>query len=293
MRLYLPARPPFSLSQVIHSHGWAQLAPFVAEADSGDLITVVELRQGPVVRLRIRPVQDGVSVTVDSDLSPDMQDEIRDTVTWMLGLDEDFAAFYEMAGQEPKLAHVEQAARGRILRSPSLFEDVVKTILTTNTAWSGTIRMNAALVERFGAPLQGDATGKAFPTARRLAGVDVERLRVEAKLGYRAPYVAELARSVASGGLELEALKHRALPTSEVRKRLLALKGVGDYATANLLMLLGRYDSIPVDSWAMKMVSQEWYGGQPVSRAEVEEAFERWGPYRGLAYWFWDWSFTG
>jgi 3-methyladenine DNA glycosylase/8-oxoguanine DNA glycosylase len=57
-------------------------------------------------------------------------------------------------------------------------------------------------------------------------------------------------------------------------------------------MILGRYDFVPVDSWAMKMVSHEWYGGEAVGQAEVEAAFERWGDWKGLAYWFWDWSRT-
>ena len=68
------------------------------------------------------------------------------------------------------------------------------------------------------------------------------------------------------------------------------IKGVGEYAAANLLMILGHYDFIPVDSWAIKMVSQEWHDGAPVRPTEVEAAFERWGEWKGLAYWFWDWS---
>ena len=65
------------------------------------------------------------------------------------------------------------------------------------------------------------------------------------------------------------------------------------YLAANLLMLLGRYDFVPVDSWALKMVSHEWYGGEPVVRGEVEAAFEHWEQWKGLSYWFWNWSCTG
>ncbi len=93
--------------------------------------------------------------------------------------------------------------------------------------------------------------------------------------------------------LDLEALKTAGVSTSQLHKRLLALKGVGDYAAANLLILLGRYDFVPVDSWAVKIVSHEWHGGEPVGRAEVEAAFERWEEWKGLAYWFWDWSYAG
>jgi N-glycosylase/DNA lyase len=131
---------------------------------------------------------------------------------------------------------------------------------------------------------------KAFPTPRRLAAVDVESLRREGKLGYRAPYVLGLAEGAASGELDLEALKSGDLPTPELRSRLLSLKGVGPYAAANLLMLLGRYDAIPIDSWALKMVSNEFYAGAPVGKKEVEAAFEGWGQWRGLAFWLWDWT---
>jgi 3-methyladenine DNA glycosylase/8-oxoguanine DNA glycosylase len=58
-------------------------------------------------------------------------------------------------------------------------------------------------------------------------------------------------------------------------------------------MLLGRSDFISVDSWALKLVSHEWHGGEQVRRAEVEAAFERWGEWKGLAYWLWDWSCAG
>jgi 3-methyladenine DNA glycosylase/8-oxoguanine DNA glycosylase len=102
--------------------------------------------------------------------------------------------------------------------------------------------------------------------------------------------VVELARAVTDGDLDLEGLKDARLTTDEVRERLLAIKGVGDYAAASLLVLLGHYDFVPIDSWARRMVSREWYDGEPVGRAEVEAAFERWGSWKGLAYWFWNWA---
>jgi 3-methyladenine DNA glycosylase/8-oxoguanine DNA glycosylase len=291
MELTLPAQPPFSLPAAVHSHGWWQLPPLVYSEGSGSLRYVSQLDSGQVVELRIGEAPGGVRVEVETPLTAAEQAEIASQVRWMLNLDLGLTGFYDLARQEPKLAHVETRAQGRILRSPTLFEDVVKTILTTNTAWSGTKRMVQAVVSEFGAPLPADPARHAFPASEQLAASDEQTLRSVGKLGYRAPYVLTLARAVASGDLDLEALKTIDLPTPELRKRLLALKGVGDYAAANLLMLLGRYDYLPVDSWALKVVSHEWHNGEPVGRAEVEAAFERWGPWRGLAYWFWDWSY--
>jgi len=292
MRWTLSARPPFSLSAVVGSHGWVRLAPFGEDDRTGGLTYVGQLESGRVLEMLIQEAESGVSVEVDSPLSEAEQAEMARQVEWMLGLGQDFSAFYALALKEPKLAHVEERAQGRVLRSPTLFEDTVKTILTTNTSWAGTIRMVKALVSQFGARLPADPARHAFPTPDQLAATDQEMLRSAAGLGYRAPYVLELARRVASGALDLEAFKTADIPTPQLRKQLLAIKGVGEYAAANLLMLLGRYDFVPVDSWALKMVSHEWYGGEPIGRAEVEAAFEPWGEWKGLAYWFWDWSYT-
>lgn len=292
MKLRLPAKPPFSLPAVVGSHGWIRLSPFSEIDGTGSFKYIDRLASGRVVELLVREAPGGVDVASDADLDESEKAEIAQKAQWMLALDMDFSTFYDLARDEPKLAKAAQGAKGRVLRSPSLFEDTVKTILTTNTTWGGTIRMVEALVSQFGTELPADQSGHAFPAPEQLAAADVETLRNQTRLGYRAPYVLELAQSIARGEVDLEALKNSDLPTLELRKELLALKGVGDYAAANLLMLLGRYDYIPVDSWALKMVSYEWFDGEPIGRRQVEEAFQRWENWQGLAFWFWDWSYS-
>lgn len=293
MDIVLEAQAPFSLPAVVRSHGWVQLAPFSSSDPYHDFRYVDRLQSGRVVTWDVQPRDSGALLSVDGELSPAEQRETEDKARWVLGLDQDLAPFYDVARQEPRLEKVVENAAGRILRSPTLFEDTVKTILTTNTAWSGTIRMVRALVDLYGEPSPEDPSRRAFPTPERLAVADVEALRKEARLGYRAPFVHELADRVARGDLDLEALKTADLPTGELRKELLALKGVGAYAAANLLMILGRTDFIPIDSYALKMVSNEFHGGEPVGPQEVEAAFARWGEWKGMAYWFWEWSGNG
>ena len=290
-QLHLAALPPFSLSAVALSHGWIQLPPFGYDRDSGTLTYVTRLGSDTITGLQIAEVRDGVDVTAGATLTAQEQAELAAQVTWMLGLNQDLVPFHTQARGEPKLAHVIGSARGRILRSSTLFEDTVKTILTTNTSWAGTIRMVEALVSRFGDPLPDDRTRHAFPTPARLASTEVQTLRLVARLGYRAPHVLDLARAVASGDLDLESLQTTDEPSEQLRARLLEINGVGAYSAANLLIILGRYDFIPVDSWARKLVSHEWYGGESVRSTDVEAAFERWGEWKGLAYWFWDWAY--
>ena len=290
MRLRLSASPPFSFESVVKSHGWWQLAPFAYDDKKKILTYNAHLSSDSVLELGINETASGVSVKVDDSLDKDEKQEVKQMVTWMLGLKQDFSTFYMLAGEEPKLARVVGQAKGRVLRSPTLFEDTIKTILTTNTLWAGTKRMVSNLVEQFGKPLD-DGSGRAFPAASRFAKTTEEVLRTETRLGYRAPYVLDVAKAFASSNAELEGLKTSNLATLDLRKKLLSLKGVGSYAAANLLIILGRYDFIPVDSWAKTVVSHEWHDGKSIGAMEIEAAFERWGKWKGLAYWFWDWSY--
>jgi 3-methyladenine DNA glycosylase/8-oxoguanine DNA glycosylase len=299
MDLTLPATPPFNLDAVVRSHGWVQLPPLSYDRERQTLTTVLRLGdgQGPdsIAEVCIRPTtgQDappGVVVTTTMPETVQTRTALTRDVTWMLQLRHDLSDFYELTRDEPHLAHVEAEAKGRILRSPTLFEDVVKTILTTNTSWQGTLRMTNALVTHLGTPLPAKPARRAFPTPGQIAAVDEAFLRDTTKLGYRAPRILALARDVVAHRIDLEALKADDRPTSEVREALLAIKGVGPYAAASLLALLGRFDDVPVDSWARTLVSKHRYDGEPVTPAQVRDAFADWGPWKALAYWFWDWN---
>lgn len=224
MKLTLTARPPFSFRSVVLSHGWMQLVPFTFDQDKGLLSYVDRLDSGRVFELRLREVPGGVAVEAGGTFSATERSEVKRKVTWMLGLDLDFSEFYALARTEPKLRHAEKRAQGRVLRCPSLFEDVIKTILTTNTLWAATKRMTANLVAQFGDPLHGDPSRHAFPTPTQLARTGETTLRSETRLGYRAPYILELARRVDSGALDLEAFKANDIPTHDLRKRLLDIK---------------------------------------------------------------------
>src|ERR1700690_2426515 len=288
MNLTLTARPPFNFLSVVNSHGWIQLAPFRFDEASEMLFYTDRLSSGRLVEYRISGSSNGVKVQTQS-LNKTERNEVRERVTWMFGLDQDFSLFYRAARKEPKLRTAKKLARGRVLRSPTFFEDVVKTILTTNTLWAATRRMNLNLIATFGDALM-DSDSKAFPAPDRIAASSDKVLRETVRVGYRAPALHQLAVHVASKQLDIESFKTSSLPTLDLRKELMKLNGVGPYAAANLLMILGRHDFIPIDSWALKVVSNEWYRGRPVTPKQVEKRFEKWGEYKGLAYWFWDWD---
>ena len=303
--LDLSARKPFNFHSVVNSHGWLQLAPFRFDETRQVLFYTDRLANGRLLEYRMSAAPEGIKVETRGKLSKPERNEVAEKVTWMFGLDQDFTPFYKIARAEPKLRKARKLAHGRVLRSPTFFEDVLKTILTTNTLWAATKRMNLNPIASFGELLPVALSGgqslpkaevegtRSLPTPQRIAASSEKALRETLRVGYRAPAILELAQRVASGELDIELFKTSSLPTLELRKELLKINGVGPYAAANLLMILGRSDFIPVDSWALKLVSHEWYRGKPVTPQQVERRFAKWGEFKGLAFWFWDWKYNG
>jgi 3-methyladenine DNA glycosylase/8-oxoguanine DNA glycosylase len=288
----LPARLPFNFLSVVNSHGWRQLAPFGFDEKTNTLSYTFRASNGRVIQLNMNDARTGVTVDVKGKLNKLESNEVKEAVTWMFALDADFSSFHKAARKEPKLQKAIKFAYGRVLRSPTLFEDVVKTLFTTNTLWGATKSMTQKLITSYGDPL-ADSEKKAFPTPKAIAASNPDKLKEKIRVGYRAPALHELAVHIASGALDLESLKTSTLSTLDLRKELLKLNGIGPYAAANLLLILGRSDFIPVDSWALKLVSHEWHRGRPVTEKEVQKAFEKWSEFKGFAFWFWDWKYNG
>jgi 3-methyladenine DNA glycosylase/8-oxoguanine DNA glycosylase len=219
-----------------------------------------------------------------------------DAVRHILRLDENLSEFYAAAREDSDLSWVTTGA-GRLMRSQTVYEDVVKTICTTNTAWSGTVRMVSAIVEHLGEPAAGAPAegpfGHAFPSPPVMAVAPESFYRDVARTGYRGPYLRSLAESVASGEIDLEELataEPDELPDDEVAARLLALPGVGPYAAAHIMMLIGRYSRLVFDSWTRPKYAS--LNGRKATDASIERRFRRYGRYSGLAFWLYltrDW----
>jgi 3-methyladenine DNA glycosylase/8-oxoguanine DNA glycosylase len=211
-------------------------------------------------------------------------DQVLAVVRGMLNLDEDLSGFYRMAAGDERLAWV-TAGAGRMLRSQTVYEDVVKTICTTNTAWSATVRMVTALVARLGERSVG-GFGAAFPTPAAMAAAPESFYRDEVRAGYRGAYLRTLATAVAAGDIDLEVLRQASpeeLPDDEVATRLLALPGVGPYAAAHVMMLLGRHSRLILDSWTRPTYAR--INGRKAADATILRRFRRYGRYAGLAFW--------
>jgi N-glycosylase/DNA lyase len=279
---------PVDLWRTLVSHGFAALPPLTLDEQARTLELTL-----PVDGVGARTVVVGAGTRGHAALSvagrkpsAAKTGQLVASVAHVLRLDEDLSGFYELVDGDPDLGWA-AAGAGRMLRSPTVFEDVVKTICTTNCAWSATERMVGALVEHLGTP--DTATGRrAFPTAAAMAAADESFYHEVVRAGYRGAYLGSLAASVAAGEIELESLSASAspdLPDDEVGERLLALPGVGPYAAAHVMMLLGRYSRLILDSWTRPKYARLTTGRKPPSDRTIERRFKRYGRYAGLAFW--------
>lgn len=302
-RFSMQTPDPFQFAETAYSHGWVVLAPNAWDEGLETVERIHMLDSGRVVRLILAAsaggTSDEIDVTVDhaGPLPPPARREIRGAVTRMLRLDEDLGPFYELCRDRGGRWERVTRGLGRLLRSPTVFEDVVKTICTTNIQWGGTKRMVRELVDAYGEPLPREvaaerpgAGDRAFPTPPTIADRPAEAFADEVNLGYRAPYVHELANRVTSGELDLERLADSDLPTPRLREELLVIRGVGSYAASTLQMLLGRYDDIAVDSVFRNFVSERYFEGERPSDEEARAVYDEWGDWRYLAYWYDLWA---
>ncbi len=142
-----PAGEVIDLRRVFLSHGIAELPPMRLDQKAWTFEITVPLARVGTRTLKISQARPGhglISVTGQS-LTPQVGAAVMAQVRHVLSLDVDLTPFYAVAAEDPDLAWVLTGA-GRMVRSPTVFEDVVKTICTTNTSWGGTMRMVNALV---------------------------------------------------------------------------------------------------------------------------------------------------
>jgi 3-methyladenine DNA glycosylase/8-oxoguanine DNA glycosylase len=287
-----PKGEPVDLARTIMSHGVADLAPGGVDEDANAYVTTVALDSVQPRTVRISDGPPGFArVEVEGRrLGTRTARDVNAAVRRILNLDEDLSDFYALVLDDPDHSWASRGA-GRMLRTPTVFEAVIKTVCTTNCAWSATVRMVTSLVEHLGEPA-ATRGARAFPSPEAMATASESFYRDIVRAGYRSAYLRSLAAGVAEGVIELEELGNPSneIPDDDVAMRLLALPGFGPYATAHMMMLLGRHSRLILDSWTRPKYAR--VKGRTATDAQIERRFRRYGRYAGLAFWLYltrDW----
>ena len=285
-RTMVDAPEPFRLWSTAWISGWGDLAPFYVDVENRALTRILNLTSGDAVKSLWRQVGGSkVEVRVESarKLRSDDVTDVKAQVSSCLRLDEDYTEFYALCSSNQRFRWVRRLAAGRLLRAPTVFEDVVKTICTTNCSWAFSKIMSSNLCRALGAAF--DPGLHAFPTAAEMARTTASRLRRDARTGYRSAYLVDLARSVLKGELALEGWRGSDRTTEQLRAEIQSVRGIGAYGTAYVLNWVGRFECLTIDRWMRKKFYEKHRGGKPVSDEAIVEHYEKFGEWSGLFFW--------
>jgi 3-methyladenine DNA glycosylase/8-oxoguanine DNA glycosylase len=286
-----PSGEPVDLARTVNSHGFAELSPARLDEGAGTIDVTLRVRGAAPRRVRIGPGARGsASLHVAGPrLGARAREDVLAGVRHVLRLDDDLSVFYEAVRLDPDLAWAASGA-GRMIQSPTAFEDVIKTVCTTNCAWGATVRMVNALVSELGEPVarSSDSLTNAFPGPAAMSEAPEDFYRDVVRAGYRGPYLIGLARLVASGEVDLQEMATASpdeLPDEELEHQLLGLPGVGPYAAAHIMMTMGRNSRLILDSWTRPTYARLLGRSRPASDAAIRRRFRRYGEHAGLAFW--------
>lgn len=268
-RLTLP--PFFRFDSVVRSHGWYDLPPYSYDAKQQELSTVL----GGPVKIVFR-ARGGV---LESRAASGGTAPLRTIARRVFSLDLDLSAFDGALENDPLLRRALRRGGGRMLRAPTVFEDAVKMLLTTNCTWAATRLMVVRLIA-----LAGDG-GQAFPSPEAIARFSPGTLNRKVRCGYRALSLSRFARRVASGRLDLSQWERPDVPADRVREAIVSEHGFGPYAAEGLLRILGRHDFLALDSWVRKQYRNLHPGPVKTVDRSIARRYARFGEHKGLALW--------
>jgi len=313
----------FVLARDVCSYGYFLLAPshwnprtasFLTTLDTGERAVTVRVAQGDAAApsgVRDLARRRGIPLTIKADAALRRPERavLAAQLSRIFRLDEDHAVLRGFHKVDPRW---KKSGRGRLMRSATLFEDVIKTVTSCNVTWPSTIIMNHRICEVVG---RKSTSGlHAFPTAARLSRIRPQTLRARCSVGYRDRRIIELAKMFASDAgpalpQKLAAkgivwptgkqvgfaawLESPSTPDDHVFAALMELPGVGPYAAANIMQLLGRYARLPLDTESIRHAKSilKFTGSERELMKKLDAHYEPFGEHRFRSYWFELWEF--
>jgi len=260
------------------AYGWKYLAPF-SWNDAAQSLRFAAYVDGLPVDVVATQSADRICVDLDvqGTLTESFKTKTQKLVTRALCLDVDTSELLNISrkvgADYPELI---ESGAGRLLKSPTLWEDAAKTLFTTNCTWALTTQMCSAICsETFSSPTPAGMFP--FPGPETIARFPAERIRELMPIGYRAPYLTELAHLFVDDPT-LQGIESKALDYKAADKLVRAIKGFGNYATAHLLILSGYYDEVPVDTVVTAYLKEKHRVRKP--HAFINRTYKKWGKYK-------------
>lgn len=125
---------------------------------------------------------------------------------------------------------------------------------------------------------------KVLPSA--VLAQPVEQLRGAGLSARKVEYLNDLAQHFEAGRVHVR--QWTQMDDEAIIEELVAIRGIGRWTAEMFLIFhLMRPNVLPLDDLGLlKGISQNYFSGEPVSRAEARELGEAWAPYRSVATWY-------
>jgi 3-methyladenine DNA glycosylase/8-oxoguanine DNA glycosylase len=205
------------------------------------------------------------------DVEP-LDDETEPVARALLGLPFELEPFYAFAESDPVLARLVGGLAGlRPPLAPDPFESLVTSISAQQVSLFAAFAVRNRFVERFGELARH---AYAFPRRERVTAASVEELRSLGFSNRKGEYVLGVAQSE----LDFEAL--RELPDGEIRARLTALPGIGEWTVDWFLArYLARPRAWPAGDLGLRKAVAAFYGDV----GDVRPFGARFAPFENLS----------
>ncbi|MFC1588040.1 hypothetical protein ACFL54_07010 [Planctomycetota bacterium] len=266
------------LRSIILSHGWYTLKPFQANSHPPSITVAYSL-----------PTSSGV-LTINggkskcfSEITSSNKKEGRLILSNILSLDISKPLHNEKVCNTKKWNWIKERKLGRMLRSPTLFEDCFKAICATNTTWKRTVGMVASTIAKYG---ENIGETKAFPLPKILLRINEKDLKTNTSCGFRARYFKHLCK-IASQNEDIFLYDGwKSLSSSAFLTLLNQIKGIGPVSVGYISRLYGKPCGYAIDSYVIRRCRDLW----KISRSEIEQfaikRYKRFGEQSPLAFWF-------
>ena len=287
----------FSLKATVLSHGWHECAP-MTWSEGGRCFQTIECNGDRPYRVSVVENTRGrrapkLAVTVDGgDLDDGVLQRTRDRLRVTLGLDRDLSEFYELCAQHPRLSAIPRIGGGRLLRSASMTENIIKTLCATNVNWTQAVKMINRIAQ-LGPHVPHFRNLTAWPTPREILKAGERYLNEVCRLGYRTESILAFCHAVGDGRFDPESLDVMASDPDVSSDDLLALlrsiHGIGPSSAHYLLGFLGRHDRLSIDSATVAHVAQLHTNGRRPTNKQIERVYAPYGRWKNLVYWCENW----
>ncbi len=286
----LEAVPPFSFELTVHKPaGWWWSTPN-EKFQQGTFWSATRFN-GNLYGLKLKPLGTVKKPRIDCQIFSDgkvgeaNEQGLKDMLHRSMRTDEDLTEFYALAKNDDILHDVAKELYGmHTIAWPELFTAFILAVTLQMAPMKRSNQMMDLLIENFGDDVHFDhKVVRYWPSTKKIAATPPEELQAKAKLGYRASNLVSIAQALEAGFPSMDDLY--AMEPEEAKKKLLTLRGIGDYSAELVMPGMG----FPLDVWSAKIFSILFHKKTPSNPREAipdlkKEAEERWGRWRGYAF---------